>query len=82
MPLDSVILRATWNPAKEIKRQEIGSLSVGSPADVAVLRLENGKFSFLDKDRSGARLDGTHKLVCALTIRRGQVVYDPNGITR
>ena len=80
MPLDSVIMRATWNPAKEIKHQELGNLSAGSPADVAVLRLENGKFSFVDRRR--ASLDGTQRLVCELTIRDGKVVYDMKGIAR
>ena len=80
MPLDSAIMRATWNPAKEIKHQELGNLSAGSPADVAVLRLENGKFSFVDRRR--ASLDGTRKLICELTIRDGKVVYDRNGIAR
>jgi dihydroorotase len=80
MPLDSVVLRATWNPAKEIKHEELGNLSPGSPADVAVLRLAQGKFGFVDMN--GARLDGTQKLICELTIRAGKVVYDLNGITR
>jgi dihydroorotase len=30
----------------------------------------------------GARLRGTQKLVCELTVRDGKVVYDLNGITR
>ena len=49
MSLDEVILRSTWNPAKEIQHEELGNLSVGSPADVAVLRLEKGKFGFVDQ---------------------------------
>ena len=80
MPLDSVIVRATWNPAREIKHEELGNLSPGSPADVAALRVENGKFGFVDM--YGARLNGTQKLVCELTVRNGKVVYDLNGITR
>ena len=80
MPLESVVMRATWNPAKEIRHQELGNLSAGSPADVTVLRLENREFSFLDGRR--ARLDGTQKLICELTIRDGKVVYDMNDITR
>ncbi len=78
MPLDSVILRATWNPAREIKHEELGNLSVGSPADVAVLRLENGNVEFTD--RRGARLAGLQKLVCELTIRDGKVVYERGGL--
>jgi dihydroorotase len=79
MSLDDVIVRSTWNPAKEIKHPELGNLSVGAPADVAVLRLEHGKFGFVDMN--GARLDGSQKLDCELTLREGKVVYDLNGIT-
>src|SRR6267378_1759782 len=64
MSLDDVVLRSTWNPAKEIQHEELGNLSVGSPADVAVLRLERGKFGFLDQ--SQARFDGSQKLKCEL----------------
>jgi dihydroorotase len=39
LSLDEVILRSTWNPAREINQEQLGNLSVGSPADVAVLRL-------------------------------------------
>jgi len=80
LSLDDVILRSTWNPAREIQHQELGNLSVGAPADVAVLRLENGDFGFTDM--YGARLRGTKKLTCELTVRDGKVVYDLNGITR
>ncbi len=80
LTLDEVILRSTWNPAREIHHQELGNLSVGAPADVAVLRLENGAFGFTDT--FGARLSGKQKLVCELTVRDGKVAYDLNGITR
>jgi dihydroorotase len=80
MSLDEVILRSTWNPAHEIKHDELGNLSVGSPADVAVLRLETGHFGFTDQ--TGARFDGTQKLLAELTLRDGKVVYDLNGMTR
>jgi dihydroorotase len=78
MPLKDVVVRSTWNPAKEIKLEQLGHLSVGAPADVAVLRLEKGRFGFLDQ--RGGRLDGTQKLGCELTVRDGTVVYDLNGI--
>lgn len=80
MPLDQVIVKSTWNPAKEIRREDLGHLSVGAVADVAVLRVEKGKFGFVDAIT--ARLDGTNKLTCELTLRNGKVVYDLNGITR
>ena len=80
LSLNDVIRKSTWNPAREIHREELGNLSVGSPADVAVLRLETGKFGFTDM--YGARLQGKQKLACELTLRDGKVVYDTNGITR
>jgi len=78
MSLDDVILRSTWNPAKQIQLEELGNLSVGSPADVAVLRLENGRFGYVDP--VGGRLEGSSRLVCEMTVRDGKVVYDLNGL--
>jgi dihydroorotase len=80
MSLDEVILRSTWHPAREIKHEELGNLSVGAPADVAVLRVAKGNFGFVDV--FGARMKGTQKLECELTLRDGRVVWDLNGITR
>jgi dihydroorotase len=80
LSLDDVILRSTWNPAKEIHHEELGNLSVGSPADVSVLRLESGHFGFTDM--YGARMNGNRKLTCELTVHNGKVVYDLNGISR
>jgi len=80
MKLDDVILRSTWNPAREIKREELGHLSPGALADIAVLRLQKGNFGFIDM--YGARMNGSQKLICELTLRGGKVVYDLNGIAR
>jgi dihydroorotase len=80
MSVDDVIRRSTWNPAREIQHEELGNLSVGATADVAVLSMNRGKFGFTDM--YGARLQGTQKLICELTIRNGKVVYDLNGISR
>jgi dihydroorotase len=80
MSLDDVILRSTWNPAREIQRTDLGHLSVGAPADIAVLRLEQGRFGFVDQ--LGLRVDGTQRLTAEVTLRDGAVVYDGNGTTR
>jgi len=80
LSLDDVIARSTWNPAREIHREELGNLSVGAPADVTVLRLERGEFGYADM--YGARLRGNQKLVCELTLRDGKVVYDLHAISR
>jgi dihydroorotase len=77
LSLQDVILRATWNPAKVINRPELGNLSVGSVADVAVFSLRTGKFGFTDV--RARRLDGTQKLEAELTFRAGRVVWDLNG---
>ena len=78
MSLDDVVARSTWNPAREIKQETLGHLSIDAPADIAVLRVERGQFGFVDIN--GARLSGTAKLVCELTIRDGKIVYDLNGL--
>jgi dihydroorotase len=79
MPLQEVIRRSTWNPAREIGQDGIGHLSVGAAADIAVLRLEEGRFGFVDV--GGARFAGRMRLRCELTLRNGQVVYDLNGLS-
>jgi dihydroorotase len=80
MPLDQVIAANTWNAARAIKQEQLGNLSVGSVADVAVLRVEKGNFGFVDSN--GARMKGTQRLVAELTVREGKVVWDLNGMTR
>ena len=77
MPLEEVVPRGTWNPAKAIRQEQLGNLSPGSPADIAVLGLERGEFGFLDIN--GARLKGNQRLRCELTLRDGKIVYDLNG---
>lgn len=79
--LEDVIKQSTWNPATEIKLQQVGHLSVGAPADVALLKLETGKFGFVDQNSSNLRVDGTQRLSCEVTLRDGKVVYDANGRT-
>lgn len=80
LSIDQVIAWSTWNPAREIHHEELGNLSIGSIADVSVLRVENGKFGFTDM--YGARMDGTQKFICEMTVKNGRVIYDLNGISR
>jgi dihydroorotase len=79
MPLNEVIKTSTWNPAKYIKHEELGHLSEGAVADIAVLNLEEGNFGFIDV--RGKKMKGTQKLECELTVLGGKVVYDLNGIS-
>jgi len=69
----------TWNPAREILQTQLGNLSIGAPADVAVLSEEHGKYGF--EDMYNTKLMGDTKLVCQLTVREGKIVYDLNGLS-
>jgi dihydroorotase len=77
---EDVVRRATWNPARQVRRQDLGHLSEGAPADLAVLRLEKGRFGFVDS--TGTRFMGRRRLGCELTVREGRVVFDLNGRSR
>lgn len=80
LSLEDVIAKSTWNAAKSVKREELGNLSVGAPADITLLSLESGRFGFVDS--FGGRLRADKKLVCEMTLRDGRVVYDLNGLAR
>jgi dihydroorotase len=80
MPLADVIKANTSRAAEVIKRPDLGSLSVGSEADVAVLNVRRGTFGFVDTE--GGKLQGDRKLECELTVKAGQVVWDLNGLSR
>lgn len=77
--LNDVIRQSTINPAREIHRTDLGTLSVGSVADIAVLQLLHGHFSYTDCGFT--RLDGTEKLIARMTVRAGAIVYDPSGLS-
>src|SRR5689334_3819255 len=79
MSLDDVIACSTWHPARQIRHEELGHLTVGAVADVAVLRLVHGNFGFVDS--AGLRLRGDQKLIGELTLRAGKIVWDLNGIS-
>jgi dihydroorotase len=79
MEVPAIIKASTWAPAQSIKREELGNLSVGSVADVAILGIREGNFGFFD--RIGHKETGTKKFECQATIRNGKMVYDLNGIT-
>lgn len=76
--LPDAILRATWAPAKVINRPDLGHLSVGAEADVAVFNLRKGDFGFMYVRR--IRLKSNKQLEAELTLRAGKVVWGLNGI--
>ena len=70
MGLPDVIERATTRPALAIGRPDLGTLRPGSPADIAVFRLESGEFSFHDVFLVERK--GQARLVNTATIRGGK----------
>ena len=74
-----VMAEMTSHPAHEMKQDQLGNLSVGSVADVAVFSVQTGSFGFVDMYNT--RLMGKQKLVCELTVKDGKVVYDLNGLS-
>jgi dihydroorotase len=80
MSLKDVVKANTSRAAEVIKRPELGQLSAGAEADIAVLALRKGSFGFIDS--GGNRMPGDQKLECELTIKAGQVVWDLNGRSR
>ncbi len=78
MDITSVIAASSWHPAQIIQREELGNLSVGAGADLAILNLRKGKFGLFDY--TGYKMEADQKLECELTLRNGRIVYDLNGI--
>lgn len=74
--LTDAVRMSTMNPADVIRRPDLGHLSVGAVADVAVLGLRTGEFGFLDV--RNLRRSGRQRLECELTLREGDVVWDLN----
>ncbi|MGH9660289.1 MAG: amidohydrolase/deacetylase family metallohydrolase, partial [Bryobacteraceae bacterium] len=76
MPLKEVIRASSWAPAQNIHRPELGHLSAGAVADVAVWGLQQGEFGFADA--SGGKLTAKQRLFCELTLREGRIAWDWN----
>jgi dihydroorotase len=76
MPLAEAVQRATWKPAQMIGRTELGHLSVGAEADLAVWSVLAGDFGYADA--AGGSIRGKERLLCELTLRAGRIVWDWN----
>ena len=79
LPLGDLVRRSTVNPAREIRRPELGTLSVGREADIAVLEELHGKFGYIDCGL--ARMSADVQVVARMTVRAGRIVYDPSGMS-
>jgi len=78
-PMKDVIAAMTWHPAHEVKQDQLGNLSEGAIADVAVISMAHGRFGFGDSYNS--RVESDQKMVCELTIKDGKFVYDLNAMS-
>jgi dihydroorotase len=71
MSFEDVLLRSTTNPAKVVNRLPgMGTLTVGGPADVALLEMREGSFQLTDAQRNPVTVQ--RRLFSRLTICRGK----------
>lgn len=79
LPLERVIEMATSRAAAVLGRaDQLGTLRVGTVADVAVLEKREGRFRFTDSYRQ-ERI-GTELLIAASTVRHGKIVPGGGGL--
>ena len=79
VPIEQLFERVTVRPAKAIKRPDLATLREGGLADIAVIEMQRGQFGFLDGDHT--RLRGDRRLRAVLTVRKGEVVWDSEGLS-
>ena len=77
LSIEEVIRKSTAEPALVIGRKELGTLSKGAPADIAVWKLEEGDFGFTDS--ALGYLPGTLRFICEITLKDGQITWNRNG---
>ena len=79
VPIERVVEMSTTRPARVLNRHdEIGTLRVGTIADVAILQRHEGKFEFTDSYQQ--KRIGHELLTAATTIRRGEILPGGGGL--
>jgi dihydroorotase len=71
MSLDQIVAASTQAAAQAVGRPELGTLQVGSAADLAVLDLVEGEFAMFDTHGQSRTVN--RKLVAVYTVARGRV---------
>lgn len=79
LTFEQIIERTTVNPAEAIRRSDLGTLDEGSTADIAILKIEEGEFAFLDSGRG--KLTAKKNIRCMMTVRKGEIIWDAEGIS-
>ncbi len=83
MPMAEVITRSTWEPAKWINHTELGTLTPGAPADIAVLEFQDRPAGLSDSGPTGYRImKAEGRLITQLTIKDGAVQFDYDGLSK
>jgi dihydroorotase len=82
MELPDIVKRSTWDPAQAIGHPELGNLGQTVPADIAVLNVTEGEFGLVDNGTGNRVFKTDKRIVCEITVKNGQVVWDKNGRTR
>jgi dihydroorotase len=77
LSLTDIISRVSNRPAKFLDLDGVGTLSIGSDADIAVFSIKKGEFGF--QDMSGGKVMNDKRFECEMTFRDGNLVYDING---
>ncbi len=70
MELGDVVRCATENPAKIIRRPELGSLAAGTPGDATVIEVRDERVEHVDV--VGDRITGEQRLACAGAVIGGK----------
>lgn len=73
MSFQNLIKSVTWEPAQEIHHKELGNISVGSVADITILKVMDKKMIFYD--HSGHSFTGKKEVKSVITIKGGEIVY-------
>ena len=78
LTFDQIVERTTVNAARAIRHSELGSFREGSPADLALFQIQQGKFGFLDSGYT--RLNADKRVACVMAVRDGEIVWDSKGL--
>ncbi len=79
LSMKEIVEASTWKPAQVIKKTELGHLSIGAAADIALLKIEKGNFGYYDVRQK--KMAGDKRIVCEMTVLDGDVVWDLNALS-
>lgn len=75
IPLDHVVAMVTSNAAAMMGKSDVmGSLQVGRTADISVLKMKSGRYTFADG--ASNKFKGTRRFTPVVTMRKGKL-YEP-----